>query len=74
MKVDRFEFENSITSLLGTVSALELIAENATDDTKIMVDGAAKILFLKQEKIFDFFKQTFNLDEYNNEHLSKNIG
>ncbi len=65
MKVDRFEFENSITSLLGTVSALELIAENATDDTKVMIEGVAKILYLKQEKIFDMFKQTFSLDEYN---------
>jgi len=64
-KVDRFEFENSITSLLGTVSALELIAENATDDTKVMIEGVAKILYLKQEKIFDMFKQTFSLDEYN---------
>jgi hypothetical protein len=53
--MDRFELEYNIMSLLSTVCALELVAEQTDGDVKIMIEGVAKLLELKHDKIMDGF-------------------
>lgn len=67
---DRFELEQDIVQFASFADQLRLISdsflEGKLDDDKIAnaLEGVAILIELHQEKTFDSFKQSFNLDEY----------
>ena len=69
--MNRFELEENITNLYNIVDDLNDISYNIDqelierDDITDAVNAAATNLKIKLNKLFDVFKQTFFLDEYN---------
>ena len=60
--MDRFDLEYGIMSLLSTVEALDLIAGTTSDvNTKTMVEGVARLLELKHDKIYNSYIKVFGL-------------
>jgi hypothetical protein len=68
---DRFDLEQDILNFSNFSDQLRLVCdsflEGKLDDDKMTnaLEGIAVLIELHQEKTFDSFKQSFNLDNYN---------
>jgi hypothetical protein len=69
--MDRFVLEEEILKLHSVVDDLNDISYSINEDLldqediSYIVDGLAVKMQIKINKLFDVFKQTFGLDEYN---------
>lgn len=75
--MDRFVLEEEISKLLNVCDDIDLLTENVLE-TEISRDeianvtlGISTLLRLRYEKIFDVFKQVFQLDNHKNNILDK---
>lgn len=72
--MNRFDLEQAINSLFGTIDDLDLLIEDvlekdsSKDEIANALIGIKTILNMKHQKIFDTFKAVFQLDEY---HIKK---
>lgn len=68
--MDRFDLEQKILETHDFVDRLNDISYGiievgmTQDEVSNAIDGLAVLLKLHSEKLFDLYKQTFNLDEY----------
>lgn len=69
--MDRFDLENEIMKLhtlvdnLNDISYGILECEMSTDEIANAIDGLAVLTEVRLNKLFDVFKQAYNLDQYN---------
>jgi hypothetical protein len=75
--MDRFLLEEEISKLLNVCDDIDLLTENvletemSRDEIANVTLGISTLLRLRYEKIFDVFKQVFQLDNYKSSVLDK---